>query len=252
MAEVEVVARYRAIEMWLRGRIEQGREGDLLPPETELASQFSVSRMTARRAMENLAAEGLVQRRRGLGTFITARPVHRHAGPLMSFTADMQRKGLTARSRLLSAELRPAGAAVQEALNLDGAWVVAIDRLRLGNGVPMAVEHVHLTTDCAAVLASDLETGSLHEALRLIGRIPSMARARITARSATAAESDLLEIGPRSPVLVETRVITDRDDHPLEYTTTVYQPERYVIDAVFSLEPSTTHEPRRRSRDSFA
>lgn len=170
----------------------------------------------------------------------------------MSFTADMQRKGLTPRSRLLCAELRPAGAPEQEALDLNGGWVVAIDRLRLGDGVPMAVEHVRLTTDCAAVLASDLETGSLHEALRLIGRVPSMARARITARAATAAEADLLEVGPRSPVLVETRVITDRDDCPLEYTTSVYQPERYVIDAVFSLELSGSSQSRRRLHGSSA
>lgn len=235
----EGTALYVAIEGWLRAQVMDGREGDSLPSEAELATQFGVSRMTARQAMQNLAAEGLVRRQRGSGTFIAARPLHRHSGPLMSFTADMRRRGLSASSQLLSAELRESSSAELDALRLaTGGRVVSIARLRLANGTPMAIENTSLIPDCASVLGEDLEGGSLHEALRNMGREPTTALSWISARTATSAEAGLLKLGPKAAVLVERRVISDQDGRPLEYTSTVYNAERYVIDAVFTLTPT--------------
>src|SRR5690606_34265018 len=95
------------------------------------------SRMTARQAVQNLAAEGLVRRQRGSGTFIAPRPMHRHSGPLMSFTADMHRRGMRASSELLSAELREANSLESGALRLDpGSRIVSIVRLRLADDLP--------------------------------------------------------------------------------------------------------------------
>jgi GntR family transcriptional regulator len=231
--------RYQEIENWLRARVMEGREGDTLPSESELTAQFGVSRMTARQAVQNLAAEGLVRRRRGSGTFIAPRPLHRHAGPLMSFTEDMRRRGLTASSTLLSAQVREAIPAEADALRLgDKPRVVAIDRLRLADATPMAIEHATLLPECALVLADDLESTSLHESLRRLGRIPTVALTWISARSASAEEVRYLELRPKSPVLVEKRIISDQHEQPIEFTTTVYHPDRYVIDAVFTLGES--------------
>lgn len=229
-------ARYHEIETWLRAQVLSGHEGDPLPSESDLGARFGVSRMTARQAVQNLAKEGLVRRRRGSGTFIAPRPLHRHSGPLMSFTADMARRGLTASSKLISAELRTANAAEAEALQLsEHGRVVSIARLRLADGTPMAIEHASLMPDCAPVLAKDLETGSLHEAMRDLGRVPVVALTWISARSATAQEARSLGLPARSALLVEKRVISDQAEQPVEYTTTIYHPGRYVIDAVFTL-----------------
>lgn len=231
-----VGTRYLEIETWLRTRVLNGRAGDPLPSEAELAGQFGVSRMTARQAVQNLAAEGLVRRRRGSGTFIAPQPLHRHSGPLTSFTIDMRRRGLTPSSKLLTAELREASTAEIEAMRMDPASrVVSLVRLRLADETPMAIEHTTLTPDAAPVLAQDLEAGSLHDALRDLGRVPTLATARISARPATSEESDLLQLDPRSVVLVEQRVITDQDSRELEFTTTVYNASRYVLDATFML-----------------
>ncbi|MCU1437038.1 MAG: hypothetical protein JWP66_125 [Naasia sp.] len=228
--------RYQEIENWLRARVLDGREGDPVPSESELGARFGVSRMTARQAVQNLAAEGLVRRQRGSGTFIAPKPMHRHSGPLMSFSADMKRRGLTASSRLLEASLREPTAAETDALRLgERQRVVSLARLRLADGTPMAIEHTSLTPDCAPVLSHDLENGSLHEALRGLGRIPVTALTWISARGATAGEAKSLGLPARSAVLVEKRIISDQDDAPLERTTTVYHPDRYVIDAVFTL-----------------
>lgn len=227
---------YRKIEQWLRARVLYGREGDPLPSESELASQFGVSRMTARQAIQNLAVEGLVRRRRGSGTFIAPKPVHRQAGPLVSFTLDMRRRGMTPSSRLIAAELRDPTEPEAEALGLvAGQRLVSVERVRLADGTPMALDTTCLTPDCAAVLGRDLEGGSLHAALRDAGRLPTRAQSWIAARLATTEEAKLLEVPARSAVLVERRLISDQDGAPLEYTTSVFNAARYVIDASFSL-----------------
>lgn len=231
-------ARYEEIEDWLRERVLGGVPGDPLPSEAELAQRFGVSRMTARQAVQNLAGEGLVRRQRGSGTYIAPRPLHRHSGPLMSFTADMSRRGKVASSRLLVAELRAPTPGDVAALRLEpGARVVALSRLRLADGVPMAIEHASLPADCASVLAGDLEHGSLHEALRDLGREPEVALSWISARSATPAEGKLLDLRARAPLLVERRIIFDVGERPLEHTETAYAADRYIIDAVFTLRP---------------
>lgn len=240
--------RYREIEDWLREQVLSGTPGDPLPSEAELATTFGVSRMTARQAVQNLAREGLVQRRRGSGTYIAPRPLHRHVAPLMNFSSDMRRRGKHPSSRLLAAELRIGSAAETEALHLTpDSRVVGLSRLRLADDLPIAVETVALPVDCAPVLAHDLERGSLHEALRALGREPSVAHTWISARVAGAREARLLEIPTRSALLVERRVIVDAEDRPLEHSESVYVAERYVIDAVFTLggitPPPSTNLP---------
>src|ERR687895_944662 len=95
--------RYRAIERYLRALVEGANPGDPLPSEAELCERFSVSRMTVRQALAELTNDGLVERRRGQGTFVAHRPVHRRPGVFLSFTEEMGRRGMQATSRLLGA-----------------------------------------------------------------------------------------------------------------------------------------------------
>jgi GntR family transcriptional regulator len=234
-------ARYQEIERWLRELVLGGAPGDTLPSESELATRFGVSRMTARQAVQNLAGEGLVQRRRGAGTFVAPRPMHRHEGSLLSFTEDMARRGKRASSRLLEAGLCPASTADSTALHLpEGARVVVIRRLRCADDVPLALEHAVLPAECAGVLADDLEHGSLHESLHRLGRTPDVANSWITARPATAGEAKLLDVPARTALLVERRIIHDVTGAPLEHTETAYIAERFVIDAVFRVSGATS------------
>src|SRR5919206_3918858 len=98
-------SRYREIERYLRGLVEGASPGDPLPSEAELCERFSVSRMTVRQALAELTNDGLVERRRCQGTFVTHRPVHRRPGVFLSFTEEMNRRGVQATSRLLAARL---------------------------------------------------------------------------------------------------------------------------------------------------
>jgi GntR family transcriptional regulator len=225
--------RYGQIARYLRTLVAAGSPGDRLPSDAELCERFSVSRMTARQAVQVLVNEGLCYRRRGRGTFVAPRPVPRLLGSPLSFTESMRRRGLRATSRVLVAEVREADPEDVAALGLEeGDRVAVLERLRLADDVPMAIERAVLVPELAPVLAEDLERGSLHAAMERLGRVPTRAHSRVTARLATATERRLLELGPRDVLLCERRVILDQQGRPLEHTETRYAARRYVFEAV--------------------
>lgn len=244
-------ARYLEIADWLRELVFNSAPGARLPSDAEMAERFSVSRMTARSAIQQLVNEGLIVRRQGAGTFIREAPLHRHEGLLMSFTADMERRGLRASSRLITAELRGGSAAETSALGLqDGHKVVAIMRVRLADGTPLALETAVIPPDCVSVLSNDLENGSLHDALTRLGRAPAIAHSWISSRLPTSSESALLNVSTNEPLLVERRIVDDADGHAVEFTETAYIASRYIIDAVFVADPgraARTPETRHRA-----
>ena len=231
--------RYREIEAWLREIILHGRPGEVIPSEVEIAASFEVSRMTARQAVLNLMREGLVDRRRGAGTFIADNPLQRREGVLLSFTEDMKRRGLRPSSELISARKEIATAPDLKMLNLkDPSTVIVIKRLRLADETPLALERVVLTTKCQKVLEEDLISGSLHDALRKNGIQPTLASGWLKARLATTQEANRLDLPTKSPLLVETRVIEDQFGIPIEHTETAYAANRYVVDIKLNCAPA--------------
>lgn len=229
--------RYQEIEAWLTEQCRSLPAGSILPSEVELARQFAVSRMTARQAVQNLALTGRVERRRGSGTFIMPARLHRTDGVLLSFTEDMRRRGMSASSRVLRADVGPSPEdAIALALPPD-AHVVVLERIRLADGTPIALERVRLPGEFEAVLRADLETGSLHAALRAIGRQIAYARGYITARLATENEAEHFGAVSPTPLLVENRTIFDGANRPVEKTETAYLASRWVVDTgVYSAE----------------
>jgi GntR family transcriptional regulator len=226
-------ARYEEIAEYLRTLVADARPGDRLPSDAELCERFDVSRMTARQAVQTLANEHLLYRRRGKGTFVSARPVARVLGSPLSFSVSTRRRGLKPSSRLLHAGMIPPTQDHLAALQLQGEpELVLVERLRLADDVPMAIERAVITPACAFVLEGDLVSGSLHDAFEAHGRTPSTAFARVTSRNATPRERRLLDLSSDGTVLSEARTIVDDDNIPLEHTETIYAAERYVFEAV--------------------
>jgi GntR family transcriptional regulator len=222
---------YRIIEQELRRQISAAKPGDPLPSDAELCDRFKVSRMTARQAVQRLAAEGLLYRVSGHGTFVAQAPVHRRINRLLSFTEEMRHKGRTVSSRLLEAGLRPGLEEEVLALRLPpNSAVVGIRRVRLADDVPMAVEYARLAAVCAGVLVADLTRTSLFDALRGIGRVPTLAQGTLTAAAARAEEAALLNVPEGAPLLVERRTVFDQADGPLEFTESRYVGGRYLFD----------------------
>jgi GntR family transcriptional regulator len=226
-------AKYLEIATHLRALVSDAEPGDLLPSDAELCKEFDVSRMTARQAVQLLVNEHLVERRRGLGTFVAPRRVPRALGSPLSFTESMRQRGLTASSRSIESRVANADRNEARALGIETSDpVYVIERVRLADGIPMAVERVVLSTSIAARVDTDLESGSLHEAFEAADLVPSKAHAEVSARLSTEWEQEQLDMTPVSVVLAEERTIFDQDDQPLEHTVTLYAADRYSFSAV--------------------
>jgi GntR family transcriptional regulator len=229
---------YRQIEQSLRERIASLGPGERLPSDADLCAEFGVSRMTARNAMERLAADGLITREPGRGSFVAERPAHRRANRLMTFTQEMRRAGRTPSSRVLTRAIRPSSTAEAANLGIPARQpVVHLRRLRLADGEPIALETTVLIGACAdAVMTADLTQGSLHETLGGAGFVLSRGTGTIAAAAAGAEEARLLGIRTGDPLLVERRVICDPHGRRIESTASVYPADRYALDVTFEVE----------------
>jgi GntR family transcriptional regulator len=229
--------RYLAIEQAVRTRIAKLRAHDPLPSDADLCDEFGVSRMTARAAVQRLVQDGLVYREPGRGTFVAPRVVDRQLSNLRGFSAEMHTRGLTPSSRVLYARFQPGSIDQTTALGLaDGSQIVAIERVRYADEIPMAYERTTLSARCAGVLNADLATGSLHSALLAQGVMPNTGESTVTAELATAEDAEHLHVKRRSPLLVERRLIRDAAMVPIEWTESRYVPERYSITVQFTVE----------------
>lgn len=226
-------ARYELIADYLKELVAGAEPGDRLPSEAELCERFGVSRMTARQAVQLVANDGLVERRRGAGTFVRAHRVPRDLGSPLSFSGSMRARGMTASSETLEwGEVKP-DEDERSALGLgDEEEGYVLERLRLADGTPMAIERVVMPRDLALALGEGFQDGSLHEAFRGIGRVPTEAHAEVSARPATRRERELLGLAPSGIIISERRTIYDQDDHPLERTETRYAASRYTFRAI--------------------
>ncbi len=233
--------RYYEIEQELRDLISRSRPGDPLPSENELAETFSVSRMTARHAMQRLVQDELIYRLPGHGSFVANSAMHREASRLRSFSTQMRLAGHEPSSVVLLAEERPATDEERASLRLTrNSTVVAINRVRLSNGIPVVRERAALTPRCRVLLDQDLSTASVHALLHDQGFRLEHGRATLSAEVATSEDAEQLEVAVGSPILVERRLILDANDRPVEYTTSRYVGRRYKLDVTFDVEDPST------------
>jgi GntR family transcriptional regulator len=229
---------YRQIEQALRERIATLRPGERLPSDTDLCTEFGVSRMTARNAMQRLAEDGLIRREPGRGSFVTSPPAHRRTNRLMTFSQEMRRTGRVPSSRVLTRVIRPSTRAEARDLEIPyRASIVQLRRLRLADGEPIALESSVLIGACAdAVMTADLARGSLHETLAGAGLVLRRGTGSISAAAATAEDAPLLAIAAGDPLLVERRVIVDGHGRRIEATESRYVADRYGLDVQFEVE----------------
>src|SRR5581483_3382697 len=139
---------YQKIQGTIRERIEAGdlKPGDAVASERELARVHGVSLMTARHALAGLEREGIVERRRGAGTFVA--PPRIHFNKLMSYTEQMASRGLTAFSKVIAAKVIDHDDEIAACLMLPApSKMVKIERVRLTNDEPFAIETCYLPAE---------------------------------------------------------------------------------------------------------
>jgi GntR family transcriptional regulator len=226
---------YQQLQRALRQAIENRilSPDDALPPERDLASEFSVSRITVRKAIDGLVSEGMLVRRQGSGTFVCAR-VEKNFSKLTSFSEDMRARGRNPRSVWLR---RSAGTVTpEESLTLrssPGTPVYRFHRIRFADDAPMAIEY-------ATVLASSLPSldsveSSLYEALEHAGNRPVRALQRLRAVLFTAEQAELLQAKEKDAGLLVERLGFLKDGSAVEFTQSYYRGDIYDFVAELSI-----------------
>jgi len=202
--------------------------GDRLPGERELCRHFRVSRVTIRRALGELRERGLIEADGTRGWFVSSVALG-EPNALMSFSEMARSRGLAPGARVLAAVTRPA--AIDEAEELaiaPGTPIFDLQRVRLLDGVAVALEQSRLPLHVAPALPeADLAQGSLYEALRRAGVVPSRADYLLQAIPAEARHASALEVEPGAPLLMASARTFDETGKPIELSLSIFRGDRY-------------------------
>lgn len=199
-----------------------------LPTERELADEFEISRLTVRRALDQLENDGIVYRVQGAGTFVSEGRISK-SFELTSFSEDMRARGLNPDSRLLTSEVISAGARIGYLLGLSPAEeVVHLERIRTADAAPMCLENCYLPEPLVPGLVDTLGQKSLYVVLEQeyslrIDRADQVVRATVLEPPA----AKLLQVPAFSPAFLVVRTIYDNRGRPIEHAESLYRGDRY-------------------------
>jgi len=225
---------WKSIALSLTSDIAEGRynTGDRLPTEAQLAAQHGVNRHTVRRALSDMAEQGLVHPRRGAGVFVAARPTDYPIGKRVRSHKRISASGKIPGKKILSLTTRAADEAEAEALHLEpGDNVHVYDGLSLADGQPIGLfQSVFPADRLPDILTALSDTHSVTKALHRCG-IEDYTRisTRLTARAATATQALHLRLSEGAPVLFSLGINADPNGTPVEYGRTVFAGERVTL-----------------------
>jgi GntR family transcriptional regulator len=230
---------YHQIYLILRQKILGGdfSYDDRIPSELGLVEEYEVSRITARRALDELAKEGLVKRERGKGTRVQfRRPTLPLESSVEGLLENLLAMGLETDVKLIDFEYVSANDEVAKALDCDqGTIVQRAVRVRSFDTGPFSYLVTYVPQDIGSNYDSnDLATQPLLQLLERSGVVVEGAQQRITATLADADVADLLETEVGIALLEIRRIVTDSDGRPVEYIRGLYRPDRYQYNMVLS------------------
>ena len=219
---------YARIEETIATEIAQGeyRPGDQLPTEDELLQRFQVSRITVRRAIQNLVRRDLLEIRRGLGTFVLSPKIEAELTKLTGFVEDMNAAGRKASARVVSQAVVAASTRVAERLQLaKGTRVMQIKRVRLAGGLPISFDESYLPLPLGKqIVRNDLRLRPIFTLLEEEYGIPLIeADYELEAVNATKAVSDALRVRVGSPIFQIERTSMTTGNQPVDYEVLSYR-----------------------------
>lgn len=247
---------YATIEETLASEIAHGdyRPGDQLPTEDQLLARFQVSRITVRRAIQNLVNRGLLEIRRGLGTFVLAPRIEAELTRLTGFVEDMKSVGRTASARLLSHGVVAASARVAERLQLaKGTKVMQIKRVRLADAIPVSFDETYLPLPLGKqIVRNDLRLHPIFTLLEQEYGVPLLeADYELEAVIATKPVADALQVKIGSPIFQIERTSLTTGNRPIDYEILSYRGDLVRFFTRLRRQPpgpAAPHAPRVRNR----
>ncbi len=233
LVRTEGIPVYVQIRERLREEITSGsmKRGEKLPAEHELATQFSVSRMTIRESIEDLVNEGLLYRRHGVGTFVAFPHLQRDHTRLTSFFDKAQDEGIDVRATLLRLEVIAATPPVAKALDLSPrSQVIRVKTLRFANNVPITVHDAHLPHKLfASIVNENFEVHHLWDLFEKYGYKVKRAVQRLEAREADKEVARLMKMKDGAPILFKERTVYAADGTPVEFTYCYNRGDMYSL-----------------------
>lgn len=210
--------------------IERLGVGTAIPSERQLSADLGVSRLTLRAALDDLAREGYLVRRRGSGTYVQQPKISQEL-TITSFSEDMRKRGMVPGSRTLSIDTILAGARLGRFLQVSpGEKILQIKRLRLADGETMAIETLHIPERLAPGLTAKDLSGSFYELLRSrYGILIASGTQAIEPTVTNEEESAALGVPLHSPAFLFERTSRDQSDRTVEFVQSVYRGDRYRI-----------------------
>jgi GntR family transcriptional regulator len=237
------VLKRERVREYLLGLIEAGRPGDAIPSERTLCAELGVSRPTLRSAVGELVATGQLVREHGRGMFVAPAKI------TQELTSDdtafvVPRASGAWSSRILERTTFQAGARIGRKLRVSpAAELIYIARLRLVDGAPIAIEHLHIPAELAPSLTpEELESGELYDHLREHHQLfVHEATQSIEPTVVNEAEAAVLDVPVLSPALLIERLTLDTSGRPVEYVHSLYRGDRYRIVSRLALGTRPAH-----------
>lgn len=234
--EVRRPPKYEVVANLLEERVRAMQPQESLPTERGLLEEFQVSRTTVRQAIQILIRKGLVYNVQGSGTYVSSPDVVSKSLRLTGFSEDMRQRGMEPASRILQRESTAASAELAAKLHVPvGAPLVVVRRLRLADGVPMALERIFLVAGIVDLNRVEM-TESLYEQLEDEGVHILRAAQTIEAINLDAEQALYLDQAVGAAAFRVQRVsFTDRGT-AFEHAETIYRGDRYSFDIVVGRE----------------
>ena len=203
--------------------------GSRIPPEHELEETYQVSRVTVRRALSELTAEGLLERKQGKGTFVSTPRISQDLKNIHSFHDSCRQNGVRPTTRVIHVMEVPADSADIADLSVrKGDRVVETLRVRSADGEPVVLEKNHFSMGYAYLENENLN-GSLYNVLRDYGVEPRQATHDISLSYATEAQAKLLNVAPGSPLMRLREVVYDQRGRVLHNSVQLIRGDRFVF-----------------------
>jgi GntR family transcriptional regulator len=224
--------RYSVVARSIADEIRRGtlHPGDRLPSERELGRRLRASRVTIRRALAHLRAEGLIESSGNRGWFLTKTSVG-EPNALVGFTEMAADRGLVATSRVVSKRTRTADVDEANALLVaPGTGLFELERVRLLDSIPVGVDHSLIILGRAPSLPHrDFASESLYAALESDGVYAIRAEYVIQAATTDARLARLLDVAEGLPILVTHATTYDQSGRPVELSHTTFLGDRYRL-----------------------
>jgi GntR family transcriptional regulator len=228
MAVAQDALLYSRVETVLANEIADGdlKVGDQLPTEDSLIARFGVSRITVRRAIQNLVSRGLVEIRRGKGTFVAAPKITQELKELSGFVEDMHALGRRPTARVVSKEIVTADATVAGQLALmKGERVVRIRRVRLADGIPLSYDETYLPLEIGEkIITNNLKAEPIFSLLERKYDVPLIeAEYKLDAVAADTEVAAALKVKQQSPIFRIERTSYSTGSRPVDYERLYYR-----------------------------